>query len=68
MKITKVISPQRCAHGACPSIILTDKNTVLIQGARLGNKPGLPLDVPPHEDLVSIPKDVFDGLLAQYQR
>ena len=67
MKITNVISPRGCYSGACPSLHLTDDGSVLVQGARLRaeERPGLP--VPEHEDLVRIPKTVFEDLLSQYR-
>jgi hypothetical protein len=66
MKITKVISPRGCANGACPTIMLTDSGTVIVQGAKLPPKGRNSLRIPAHEDVVSIPKDVFDALLSQY--
>ena len=67
MKILNVISPQGCNSGACPSILLTDADSVLVQGAKLppGQRASLP--VPDHEDVVRIPKAVFDDLLSQYR-
>ena len=67
MKTTKVISPRGCYSGACPSLHLTDDGAVLVQGARLraGEQPSLP--VPEHEDVVRIPKTVFEDLLSQYR-
>ena len=35
MNIIKTIAPLGCANGACPSLLLTDEGTVLVQGARL---------------------------------
>ncbi|HOY59892.1 MAG TPA: hypothetical protein PK640_17380 [Verrucomicrobiota bacterium] len=66
MNIIKTISPSACAQGACPSFHLTDTGTVLVQGARLPANPPESLDIPDHEDVVAIPKDVFDAPLAQY--
>ena len=67
MKIVKVISPRGCANGACPTLLLSDTGLVIVQGAKLAPRQRKSLKVPGHEDLVSIPKEVFDGLLSQYQ-
>lgn len=68
MNIAKVISPRGCLHGACPTLRLTQTGLVIIQGAKMGARLRKSLKVPCHEDLVSIPQDVFDGLLSQYQQ
>jgi len=68
MNIIKTIVSPACAQGACPSFHLTDNGIVLVQGARLPDNPRDSLDIPDHEDVVAIPKDVFEGLLAQYTR
>lgn len=68
MKITKVISPRGCASGACPSLLVTDAGTVIIQGAKLPPDRRESLRVPGHEDIVGIPREVFEDLLSQYQR
>ena len=68
MNIIKTVSPPACAQGACPSFHLTDTGTVLVQGARLPVNPRDSLDIPDHEDVVAIPKEVFDALLARYAR
>ena len=67
MKITNVISPRGCYSGLCPSLHLTDDDSVLVQGARLlpAQRDGLAL--PAHEEVVRIPKTVFDDLLSQYR-
>lgn len=67
MNITKVFSPRGCANGACPSLLLTDAGTIIIQGAKLPADRREPLRVPDHEDLVSIPREVFEDLLSQYR-
>ena len=68
MTITHIISPPGCANGACPSLLFTDAGHVLIQGAKLSPPDRAGLEVPGHEDVVSIPREVFDALLQQYQR
>ena len=68
MKITNCISPRGCFSGACPSIIETDENVILIQGVRLGKEDKTGLVIPGHEDVVGIPKAVFEDLLSQYRR
>ncbi len=74
MKITEIISPRGCANGACPSIVLTDSDVVLIQGAKLAAGPRADaearalLTIPDHEDVVSIPKTVFEELVSRYCR
>ena len=68
MKIIKTISPRACANGACPSFLLTDTGSVLVQGAKLAPNHRKSLTVPDHEDVVAIPKEVFDALLAQYRQ
>ena len=66
MNITQVISPRGCASGACPSLLLTDAGTVIIQGAKLPADRRESLRVPGHEDIVSIPREVFEDLVSQY--
>ncbi len=68
MNIIKTIVSPACAQGACPSLHFTDNGTVLIQGAKLPAKPRECLDIPDHEDVVALPKDMFDALLAQYTK
>ena len=68
MNITHIISPAGCANAACPSLLITDAGQILIQGARLAAQDRSALVVPGHEDVVSIPREVFDGLLQQYPR
>jgi hypothetical protein len=68
MKITKVISPLGCANGACPSIVLTDSDVVLIQGVRMTAEAKAGLTIPAHEDAVSIPKHIFEELVSRYCR
>ena len=64
MKITNVILPRNCNYGACPSILLAEGDSVLVQGARLSSSQRESLPVPDHEDVVRIPKAVFDDLLS----
>lgn len=66
MNITRIISPAGCNNGACPSIHITDCGQVLIQGARLAMQDRSGMDVPGHEDVVGIPRNVFEDLLKQY--
>ena len=68
MEIEKVISPRGCLNGACPTLRLTNTGLVLVQGSKLASRLRKSLGVPGHEDLVGIPKAVFDDLLGQYQR
>lgn len=67
MKITNVLSPRGCWQGACPSLHLTDTSLVLVQGAKLAPHDRQQLTVPGQEDVVAIPKTVFDDLLHQYR-
>ena len=68
MNIIETIGSHTCANGGCPALLLTDTGTVLVQGAKLPANPRQSLDIPDHEDVVAIPKEVFDALLAQYTR
>ena len=68
MKIIKTIVSPACAQGACPAFHLTDNGAVLVQGAQLAANRRKCLDIPDHEDVVALPKDVFDALLAQYTK
>ena len=67
MNVTKVISPRGCANGACPSLLLTDAGTIIIQGAKLQADQRKFLRVPAHEDLVGISRAVFEDILSQYR-
>lgn len=64
MKIKRTIRPQECAFSGCPGILVTDQDTVLVQGLKTA-KP-TEVDVPGHEDLVAIPRETFDRLVRQY--
>jgi hypothetical protein len=66
MKVIKIIAPHGCANGACPSLHLTDAGAVLVQGARLPANQRESLGIPDHEEIVAIPKAVFEDLLRQY--
>lgn len=66
MSIVKTISLSACDKGACPALYLTDTGTVLVQGSKVSAKPRESLNIPEHEDVVAIPKEVFDALLAHY--
>jgi hypothetical protein len=52
----------------CPGIIVTDRNTVIIQGRVLPKDDKAQLTAPGHEDVVEIPREVFDDLLGQFLR
>ena len=66
MRIVKAITPPGCAHGACPSLFVTASGEILVQGARLCANERNSLTVPAHEEVVSIPREVFDALVADY--
>ena len=66
MKIIRHISPRGCANGACPSLLLTEDRMVLIQGAKILPGQRESFRVPGHEDIVRIPREVFEDLLSQY--
>ena len=68
MKVIEHHSPRGCANGMCPGIIVTDRNTVLVQGHVLPKVDKAQLTVPGHEDVVEIPREVFDDLLSQFLR
>ena len=68
MKITNVILPRNCNYGACPSLLFAEGDSVLVQGAKLSLDQRKSLQVPDHEDVVRIPKAVFDDLLSQYRQ
>ena len=52
----------------CPRIIVTARNTVLVQGRVLPKDDKAQLTVPGHEVVVEIPREVFDDLLNQFLR
>lgn len=68
MKLVKTIRSPACANGACPAFHLTDTGAVVVQGAKITVNPRDSLDIPQHEDVVAIPKEVFDALVAEYTR
>ncbi len=68
MKVIDHYSPRGCANGMCPGIIVTNRNTVLVQGHVLPTVDKAQLTVPGHEDVVEIPREVFDDLLSQFLR
>ena len=55
-----------CLTLAPPGFILTDDGTVRVQGRKV-EVPGT-LEVPDHETLVAIPREVFAELVEQYGR
>ena len=68
MKVIDHCSPRSYDNGLCPGIIVTDRNTVLVQGRMLPKGDKAQLTVPGHEDVVEIPREVFDDLLSQFLR
>ncbi len=68
MNVVAHFSPRGCGQGLCPGILITDRNTVLIQGHILPKGEKAQLTVPGHEDVVEIPREVFDDLLGQFLR
>lgn len=67
MKIISHFSPKACGQGLCPGIIVTDRATVLIQGYVLPKADKSTLSVPAQEDVVEIPRAIFEDLLGQYK-
>jgi hypothetical protein len=57
MKVIDHYSPRGCANGMCPGIIVTDRNTVLVQGRVLLKYGRAQLTVPGHADAVVIPPE-----------
>jgi hypothetical protein len=57
MKVIDHYSPRGCGNGMCPGIIVTDRNTVLVQGHVLPKVDKAQLTVPGHEDVVEIPTE-----------
>jgi hypothetical protein len=68
MKVIDHYSPRGCANGMCPGIIVTNRNTVLVQGHVLPTVDKAQLTVLGHEEVVEIPREVFDDLLSQFLR
>ena len=66
MKITKIIRGRACLNGACPGFLIPDDGTVLVQGRKV-EVPGT-IEVPDHETLVAIPREVFPEWVEQYVR
>ena len=64
MKITKVIRQRACLNGSCPGLIITNDGNVLIQGLKVDV--GGALEIPDHETVVAIPKEVFAELVSLY--
>lgn len=67
MNVIKSIKSHGCFNGACPGLLVTEGDLVLIQGNKVGTQRPTGVTVPDHEDLVAIPKAVFDELIAQYR-
>ncbi len=55
---------QKCGGGRCPKILLDEKGNALVQGAKVDKVCVAGLNVPEHEDVVFIPKDVIAEFLA----
>jgi len=65
MKLTKLLpdSEDYCHDGkTCPALYDTDTELVLVQGAPLTHPDAA---VPPHEQLVAVPKSLLRALAAQ---
>lgn len=58
-----------CKGGICPMIYETDAGTFVIQGRRvaLSECEGLS-DIPAHEELVEIPRELRDRLLTEFDK
>ncbi|MFF7992294.1 hypothetical protein ACFZDG_21170 [Kitasatospora xanthocidica] len=54
MKLTRLVGS--CDDGDCPTLYLTDRGTLAVQGERVTGH-GLP--IPPHESLVEIPVELI---------
>ena len=73
MRITKIIrevnleNQTNCAGGQCPGLILTEDGNILIQGNLVAPGDRRAVQVPDHEDLVQIPRAVFENLIEQYR-
>jgi len=52
----------------CGVMNVTNRNTVLVQGHVLPAVDKAQLTVPGHEEVVEIPREVFDDLLSQFLR
>jgi hypothetical protein len=57
MKVIDHYSPRGCGNGLCPGIIVTDRNTVIIQGRVPPKDDKTQLTVPGYADIVEIPKE-----------
>ena len=67
MKVIAHYSPKACGQGLCPGIIVTDRGTVVIQGYVHPKSDKSTLSVPSQEDVVEIPREVFEDLMGQYK-
>jgi hypothetical protein len=70
MKIEKIISekgvvPELCNGGACPAAILTDGDTVFIQGYIASAEDRNHLTGPAGEDFVKMPRAVFERIARE---
>lgn len=67
MKVITHYAPKACGQGLCPGIIVTDRDTVVIQGYLVPKTDKTQLTVPFNEDVVEIPRSVFEDLVGQYK-
>lgn len=50
---------QRCGGGRCPKILTNENGDALVQGLLVDNATKKELNVPEGEDVVFVPKEVF---------
>lgn len=67
MKFIAHYSPKACGQGLCPGIIVTDRDTVVVQGYQIPKPDKSKLTVPSNEDVIEIPRSVFEDLVSQYK-
>jgi hypothetical protein len=59
------VAPQLCNQGGCPAAILTDDDTVVIQGYIPTEADRKQLRGPAGEDFVKMPRAVFEKIARQ---
>lgn len=66
MKI-KILHPDTCADGSCPTIYETDRNSFLIQGFILSKEDKEKINLPESEDVIEVPADFLASFLKKNQ-
>lgn len=61
MELTQLAGTGGCGGSTCPNIYLSDRGTIVVQGARVSDAT---IDIPANEVLAEIPTSLLKDLLS----